>query len=87
MRTHPPQIVHAPIRNVTSLMLNWWFNGGFEGTTTLNGVRYPRYLLAHPRDHVTLETVVRGTTAGSAVGSYINNIEFYGAAAGRSFHH
>lgn len=40
---------HKPIPYVTSAMMAWWFNGNIDGDMVWNGVRYPRYLLWHPR--------------------------------------
>jgi hypothetical protein len=74
------QVTHDPIPGVTGAMLSWWFSGGFEGEMMWQGDKYPRFLLAHPRDHVTQDTVVRGPTGG-AQGATWNTMEFLVAAA------
>ena len=43
------QVEHKAIPGVTSAMMAWWFNGNIDGDMVWNGVRYPRYLLWHPR--------------------------------------
>lgn len=39
------QVTHAPIPNVTSAMMYWWFNGNVDGDMVhpTNGQVYPRY--------------------------------------------
>jgi hypothetical protein len=44
-------IRHAPLRGVTPEMLVWWFQN-IEGTITVEGREYPRYLIWHPFDHI-----------------------------------
>jgi hypothetical protein len=48
-------IRHAPLRGVTPEMLGWWFQN-IEGTITVEGREYPRYLIWHPFDHISFET-------------------------------
>lgn len=68
-------------------MLNWWFNGGFEGDMVWQGAKFPRFLLAHPRDHVTQDTVVRSQTPGSTQGATWNTMEFFAATASECVWH
>lgn len=48
-------IRHAPLRGVTPEMLAWWFRN-IEGTIDVDGVRYDRYLIWHPYDHIHYAT-------------------------------
>lgn len=45
-------IRHAPLRGVSPEMLVWWFQN-IEGTITVAGRDYPRYLIWHPFDHIS----------------------------------
>lgn len=55
-------VEHRPLRGVTPEALRWWFEGGVEGTMAhpLDGKVYARYLVWHPRDHVSQTTLLRG---------------------------
>lgn len=77
----PPQIQHDAIPGVSGPMLAFWFNGGFEGEMLWQGAKFPRFLLAHPRDHVTQDTVVRSPTPGSTQGATWNTMELFAATA------
>lgn len=44
-------IEHDVIHGVTPEMLLWWFRN-LEGDCEIDGRRYPRYRVWHPRDHV-----------------------------------
>lgn len=44
-------IRHAPLRGVTPEMLAWWFQN-IEGSMSVEGREYPRYLIWHPFDHI-----------------------------------
>jgi hypothetical protein len=44
-------IRHAPLVGVSPEMLAWWFKN-IEGTITIDGREYPRYLIWHPFDHI-----------------------------------
>jgi hypothetical protein len=48
--------------NVTPAMVTWWFNGNVDGDMQhpVNGQWYPRYLVWHPRDHVSQNTLKPG---------------------------
>jgi hypothetical protein len=48
-------IRHAPLRGVTPEMLGWWFQN-IEGTITVEGQEYLRYLIWHPLDHISFAT-------------------------------
>ena len=47
-------IRHVPLEGVTPEMLVWWFQN-IEGTITVEGHEYPRYLIWHPFDHIAYE--------------------------------
>lgn len=48
------RIDHPPLTNVTTGMLDWWFQS-FDGMAEYRGRRIPAYHLWHPRDHVRVE--------------------------------
>lgn len=58
-------IRHALLEGVTPEMLAWWY-GHVPGTMEYAGGVYPRYLVWHPRDHISYEVLGR---ADDAVGS------------------
>jgi hypothetical protein len=49
-------IEHDVLHGITPEMLLWWFRN-LEGDMELEGKRYPRYRVWHPRDHVALRYV------------------------------
>jgi hypothetical protein len=55
-------VVHEPIVNVTSAMVSWWFNGNVDGDMQhpVDNKWYSRYLVWHPRDHVSQNTLIAG---------------------------
>ncbi|KAI8468961.1 MAG: hypothetical protein J3K34DRAFT_425419 [Monoraphidium minutum] len=71
------QVVHDPVPGVTSEMVEWWFNGNVDGDMTLNGAVWPRYLVWHPRDHLSQTTLLPGPVAGNATGAAWSIIEFF----------
>jgi len=56
-------IRHDVIHGVTPEMLVWWF-GHMDGDMAVEGVRYPRYRVWHPRDHVGHRYVRRSACVG-----------------------
>lgn len=44
-------IAHAPLRGITTAMLDWWFRN-IGGTMDWQGREVSRYHLWHPRDHI-----------------------------------
>jgi len=60
------KIRHAELKGVTPEMLAWWF-GHIEGEMLYAGRRWPRYLVWHPRDHVSYDVVKRGDGRGNVV--------------------
>lgn len=44
-------IAHAPLRGVTTAMLDWWFRN-IGGTMDWQGRKVSRYHVWHPRDHI-----------------------------------
>lgn len=66
------QVVHNPIVNVTPAMVNWWFNGNIDGDMKhpVNGQWYPRYLVWHPRDHISQNTLIAGERNPKAAGHF-----------------
>jgi len=79
-RSPTPQIQHAPIRGVTSAMVSWWFRN-IDGEAEVDGVIYPRFLLWHPRDHVSKGTVYHGPT-DDLTDAVWRIVEFYNATTG-----
>ena len=60
-------IRHAPLRGVTPEMLAGWFQN-IEGTMTVEGREYPRYLIWHPLDHISFATTrLPGGSVGAGV--------------------
>jgi hypothetical protein len=53
------KIRHAELKGVTPEMLAWWFRH-IEGEMLYAGRSWPRYLVWHPRDHISYEVVKRG---------------------------
>lgn len=45
-------IDHDVVHGVTPEMIAWWFSN-LEGDVSVEGVRYPRYRVWHPRDHLS----------------------------------
>ena len=58
------KIRHAELKGVTPEMLAWWF-GHIEGEMLYAGRSWPRYLVWHPRDHISYEVVKRGRGRGN----------------------
>jgi hypothetical protein len=58
-------IEHDVIHGVTPEMLLWWFQN-IEGDVEVEGVRYPRYRVWHPRDHVAFSYAARPTGVAAA---------------------
>jgi DAPG hydrolase PhiG domain len=56
-------IRHDVLHGVTPEMLVWWF-GHMDGEMAVEGVRYPRYRVWHPRDHVRHRYVRRSASVG-----------------------
>ena len=71
-------IEHDLVRNVTPEMLVWWFKH-LEGDVEIEGVRFNRYRVWHPRDHVLAEYVKRNADGTVGVGSVIHLVEMFGA--------
>jgi hypothetical protein len=60
-------IRHEPLRGVTPEMLAWWFRN-IEGTVTVEGREYSRYLIWHPFDHISFAaTRLRDGSVGPGV--------------------
>lgn len=66
-------IRHDVVHGVTPEMLVWWFQH-LEGDMELEGVRYPRYRVWHPRDHVGFRyaRLPDGGTAGPGARFHIH---------------
>lgn len=52
------------------------FNGNIDGDMVLNGAVWQRYLLWHPRDHISQGTLIKGPVAGKAEGAWWSIVEF-----------
>ena len=71
-------IRHAPLLEVTPAMLAWWF-ANIEGEIEIDGVRYPRYLIWHPYDHISYSsTRLKDGSIGPGVRFTI--VEAFGAS-------
>lgn len=69
-------IRHAPLVGVTPEMLVWWFQN-IEGTITVDGREYPRYLIWHPEDHIHYETT-RNRDGAVSPGVRFHIVEAFG---------
>ncbi|GBF95843.1 hypothetical protein Rsub_08433 [Raphidocelis subcapitata] len=74
------RVEHRPLAGVTPEMLVWWF-GNIEGEMThpVDGRSYPKYLVWHPRDHITTSTASPGRGPGDPTGARWRIVEFFGA--------
>ena len=70
-------IEHEVIRGVTPEMLVWWFSH-LEGDVDINGVRYNRYRVWHPRDHVLNHYAKRLPDGSVGPGAVIHIVEMLG---------
>lgn len=61
-------IDHAPLEGVTPEMLLWWFRN-IGGTMEYAGASVPRYLVWHPRDHISWEMTRPGPGGGAEEGA------------------
>ena len=71
-------IEHEIVRNVTPEMLVWWFKN-LEGDVEIDGVKYNRYRVWHPRDHLFAEYARRSADGQIGAGSVIHLAEMFGA--------
>lgn len=69
-------IEHDVVRGVTPTMLAWWF-ANLAGTVEVAGVTYPRYLVWHPRDHITWQ-LASGDPSRVGVGARFRIVEAFG---------
>ena len=69
-------IRHAPLRGITPEMLVWWFQN-IEGTVTVDGHAYPRYLIWHPFDHIDYGAT-RQPDGGIGAGVRFRIVEAFG---------
>jgi hypothetical protein len=70
-------ITHDVLHGVTPEMLVWWFQN-VEGDMDVEGKRWPRYRVWHPRDHVALRYVRRAPGGGIGVGAIFHIHELLG---------
>jgi hypothetical protein len=71
-------IEHDTLRGITPTMLRWWFEH-LGDPMDYEGVRYPRYLLWHPIDHIHWELAVPAPGGGAARGASFRIVEAFGA--------
>lgn len=70
-------IEHEVLRGLTPQMLLWWFEH-IDGTLTVDGVAYPRYLLWHPVDHIRWELASPAPAGGAGQGARFRIVEAFG---------
>jgi hypothetical protein len=70
-------IRHDVIHGVTPAMLVWWF-GHMDGDMEVEGQRYPKYRVWHPRDHVGHAYVRRAVDGSVGPGSVFRIHEVLG---------
>jgi hypothetical protein len=71
-------IEHEIVQGVTPEMLVWWFSH-LEGEVEIDGVKYNRYRVWHPKDHLFAEYAERGKDGKVGVGSVIHLAEMFDA--------
>ena len=71
-------IRHEVLRGVTPRMLVWWF-ANLEGEMTLAGKTWPRYLVWHPVDHISVRYARRRPDGSIGPGAQIHIREALGA--------
>ena len=71
-------IRHDVLRGVTPRMLVWWFSH-LEGDMELEGRHWPRYLIWHPIDHISIRYVRRAPDGSIGPGAQIHIREALGA--------
>ena len=71
-------IEHEVVRGVTPKMLVWWFQH-LEGDIVVDGKRFSRYRVWHPRDHIAIEYARRNPDGSIGVGCVIHLTEMLGA--------
>jgi hypothetical protein len=70
-------IKHDVLRNVTPRMLAWWF-GHMEGDVEIQGRRFSRYRVWHPRDHAYARYVRCAPDGSIGPGAQIALCEYLG---------
>ena len=71
-------IRHQVLRGVTPRMLAWWF-ANLEGEMALAGKTWPRYLVWHPVDHISVRYARRRPDGSIGPGAQIHIREALGA--------
>lgn len=71
-------IEHEILKDITPAMLVWWFSH-LEGEVAVDGVKYNRYRVWHPRDHLFAEYAKRSADGSVGVGSIIHLAEMFDA--------
>lgn len=70
-------IRHEVLRGVTPQMLVWWFSN-LEGDIALAGQKWPRYLVWHPVDHISVRYARRREDGSIGPGAQIHIREALG---------
>lgn len=70
-------IEHDTIRGVTPQMLAWWFRH-LEGTVEVDGVKFTRYKVWHPVDHVAVEYAKKLPDGSVGPGAVLHITEMFG---------
>ncbi|QMU28143.1 hypothetical protein [Adhaeribacter radiodurans] len=70
-------IQHDTIRNVTPVMLEWWFKN-IKGIMDYQGKTYSKYLVWHPIDHIQWELARTSPDGSVGVGAQFRIVEAFG---------
>ncbi|PSR51904.1 hypothetical protein AHMF7605_28765 [Adhaeribacter arboris] len=70
-------IQHDTIRNVTPVMLEWWFKN-IKGTMDYQGKTYSKYLVWHPIDHIHWELARTSPNGSAGIGAQFRIVEAFG---------
>jgi hypothetical protein len=74
-------IRHDVLRGVTPQMLAWWF-ANLEGDIVVEGKTWPRYLVWHPVDHISIRYASRAPDGGIGPGAQLHIREALGGNPG-----
>ncbi|GAA6182561.1 hypothetical protein NBRC116594_39990 [Shimia sp. NS0008-38b] len=72
------EVEHAPVRDVTTDMLSWWYGVYADLKLVIDEQMYPAYLVSHPLDHISLRSEKKDKDGPLSPGDFITLVEAYG---------
>ena len=63
-------------------MMKWWFANADGDAKYFDGETYPKFLMAHPRDHIAYAVKAPGAEGGGSAGAFTRMSEFFMAKDG-----